>query len=74
MHGLGNVVRHIGKRVKHLSHKMASLTATVTAIEKRVNEAKGKVAITRMCPTLTLSCCPHRNAVAYAIFGNPCGT
>ena len=74
MHALDTSVRHIGKRVKHLSHKMESLTATVTAIEKRANEAKGKVTITRVCPTLTLSCCPHRNAVAYAIFGRPCGT
>ena len=49
-----------------LSDQFASGIAKVEAIAERVNKAEGKVTIN--------SCCPHKNAVAYAIFGRPCGT
>ena len=56
----------ISNTTSSLSDQLASGIVKVKAIAERVNKTEGKVTIN--------SCCPHENAVAYAIFGRPCGT
>ena len=56
----------ISNTTSSLSDQFASGIVKVKAIAERVNKVEGKVT--------TNSWCPHKNAVAYAIFGRPCGT